>query len=87
MEPYRPIVDLYVAEEPVRTEECDLLPSDKLGLIGLLNLDVLMPRGTMSVLASIEQAAESLMRVYEKGSSAELELPRLIWLRQHAVDA
>lgn len=41
----------------------------------------------MSVLASIEQAAESLMRVYEKGSSAELELPRLIWLRQHAVDA
>lgn len=42
-----------------------------------------MPRGQMTVLASIEQAAESLARLYDGGSEQALEMPGLIGLRQH----
>ena len=40
----------------------------------------------MSVLASIEQAAESLARLYDGGSEQVLELPNLIALRQHVFE-
>lgn len=83
IEPYRPIVDLYVAEQIPPIDSDDLRPADKLGLIALLNVDVVMPRGTMSVLASVEQAAESLARLFDGGSEQVLELPRLLRLNQH----
>lgn len=83
IEPYRPIVDLYVAEQIPPIESDDLRPIDKLGLIALLNVDVAMPRGTMSVLASVEQAAESLARLFDGGSEQVLEFPRLLRLNQH----
>lgn len=83
IEPYRPVVDLHVAQHRPADEDAELQPSDKVALVGLLNVDVAMPRGQMSVLASIEQAAESLARLYDGGSEQVLELPRLIGLRQH----
>ncbi len=83
IEPYRPIIDLHVAQQTSRPGNTELQPADKLALIGLLNVDVAMPRGQMSVLASIEQAAESLARLYDGGSEQALELPGLIKLRQH----
>lgn len=83
LEPYRPVVDLYVAQAHQRLAQAELQPMDKVGLVGLLNVDVAMPRGTMSVLASLEQAAESLARMYEGGSETVLELPRLLPLQQH----
>jgi CRISPR-associated protein Cas1 len=83
IEPYRPIVDLYVAEQIPPMDSDDLRPADKLGLIALLNVDVVMPRGTMSVLASVEQAAESLARLFDGGSEQALELPRLLRLNRH----
>lgn len=83
IEPYRPVVDLHVAQHRPANEEAKLQPSDKVALVGLLNVDVAMPRGQMSVLASIEQAAESLARLYDGGSEQVLELPHLIGLRQH----
>lgn len=83
IEPYRPIVDLYVAEQIPPMDSDDLRPADKLGLIALLNVDVVMPRGTMSVLASVEQAAESLARLFDGGSEQVLELPRLLRLNRH----
>ena len=61
----------------------ELSPADKVALVGLLNIDVAMPRGVMSVLASVEQAAESLARLYDGGSELVLEMPRLIGLNQH----
>lgn len=82
IEPYRPIVDLHVAQHPPK-DQCDLLPHDKAGLVSLLNVDVAMPRGTMTVLASIEQAAESLARLYDGGNEQLLELPSLLKLQQH----
>ena len=86
IEPYRAIVDLHVATSRKTDESVDLSPADKVALVGLLNIDVAMPRGVMSVLASIEQAAESLARLYDGGSEQLLEMPRLIGLNQHRYD-
>ena len=83
IEPYRPIVDLHVAASRKSDDQQELSPADKTALVGLLNVDVAMPRGVMSVLASVEQAAESLARLYDGGSEQVLELPRLIGLNQH----
>ena len=83
IEPYRPIIDLHVATSRKSNEEQELSPTDKTALVSLLGIDVAMPRGVMSVLASVEQAAESLVRLYDGGSELVLELPRLIGLNQH----
>jgi CRISPR-associated protein Cas1 len=83
IEPYRPLVDLHVIKHSLGHGLDDLLPSDKVPLVSLLNVDMAMPRGTMSALTSIEQAVESLARLYEAGSDTLLELPRLIGLALH----
>lgn len=81
IEPFRPVVDLHVATHRKADDEQDLSPADKASLVKLLHIDVAMPRGNMSVLSAVEQAAESLARLYEDG--AELELPTLTGLREH----
>jgi CRISP-associated protein Cas1 len=83
IEPYRAIVDLHVATNRKTDESVDLSPADKVALVALLNIDVAMPRGVMSVLSSIEQAAESLARLYDGGSELVLEMPQLIGLNAH----
>ncbi len=83
IEPYRAIVDLHVATNRKTDESVDLSPADKVALVALLNIDVAMPRGVMSVLSSIEQAAESLARLYDGGSELVLEMPKLIGLNAH----
>lgn len=83
IEPYRPIVDLFVATNRKTDDSVELSPVDKIALVGLLNVDVAMPRGVMSVLSSVEQAAESMARMYDGGSEQVLELPKLIGLNQH----
>jgi CRISP-associated protein Cas1 len=83
IEPYRAIVDLHVATNRKTDEAVDLSPADKVALVALLNIDVAMPRGVMSVLSSIEQAAESLARLYDGGSELVLEMPKLIGLNAH----
>jgi CRISPR-associated protein Cas1 len=83
IEPFRPVVDLHVATSRKTDDHTDLSPADKAALVGLLNVDVAMPRGVMSVLASVEQAAESLARLYDGGGELVLEMPRIIGLNQH----
>lgn len=83
IEPYRPVVDLHVARHYLAAPDTVLQPTDKTALVGLLNVDVLMPRGQISVLASIEQAAESLARLFAGRGAQALQLPSLIGLRQH----
>jgi CRISP-associated protein Cas1 len=83
IEPYRAVVDLHVATNRKTDESVDLSPADKVALVALLNIDVAMPRGVMSVLSSIEQAAESLARLYDGGSELVLEMPTLIGLNAH----
>jgi CRISPR-associated protein Cas1 len=84
IEPFRPLVDLHVAKRPALMEG-DLIPEDKQALIALLNVDVGMARGNMSVLSAIEYAVESLARTYESGH-AELDLPHLIGLQAHRLE-
>ena len=89
IEPFRPLVDLHVISNlpPVQPESLDLSPADKVALVALLNADMRMPRGEMSVLAAVEQATEALVRFYESGTETALELPLLIGLRQHGIEA
>ena len=86
IEPFRPIVDLHVATNRKTDNAADLSPADKVALVALLNVDMAMPRGVMSVLSAVEQAAESLVRLYDGGSELVLEMPRLIGLNQHRYD-
>ncbi|MFN3611571.1 type II CRISPR-associated endonuclease Cas1 [Tepidimonas sp.] len=84
IEPFRPLVDLHAAQHPASTTG-DLIPSDKEALVALLNVDVDMPQGRMSVLSAIEYAVESLVRVYE-GKAKGLDLPRLLGLQRHRLE-
>ncbi len=84
IEPFRPVVDLYVARQSTMTEG-ELIPEDKQGLIALLNVDVGMPQGKMSILSAVEYSVESLVRTYE-GDNTELDLPRLIGLNPHRLE-
>ena len=86
IEPYRPVVDLHVARNvrgPASNSLFDLSASDKAALVALLNVDVAMPRGVMTVLASVDQAAQSFARLYDGGGESLLELPRVQGLVQH----
>jgi CRISPR-associated protein Cas1 len=85
IEPFRPLVDLLVAKYVVPADD-ELRPEDKVALVGLLNVDVGMPRGKMSVLSAIEQTIESLARIYDGGSETLLELPSIIGLEQHRLE-
>lgn len=84
IEPFRPLVDLHVFKHPPSTEG-DLSPADKAALVGLLNIDVGMPQGVMSILTAVEYAVESLVRLFEEDDSA-LELPALIGLQAHRLE-
>ncbi len=88
IEPFRPLVDLHVAlsASPVASDG-SLLPADKTSLVALLNADLRMPRGDMTVLSAAEQATEALVRMYEGGSVLALELPQLIGIQQHPIEA
>lgn len=85
IEPFRPLVDLFVAKMIPQPDD-ELHSEDKVALVGLLNLDVGMPRGKMTVLSAIEHTIESLARVYDGGSETLLELPTLIGLEQHRLE-
>lgn len=85
IEPFRPIVDLCV-KQMTQSPDDELQSKDKATLVNLLNVDVAMPRGRMSVLSAIEQAVESLARIYDGGGPGLLELPILIGLEQHRLE-
>lgn len=89
IEPFRPLVDLHVARHvrPKDAASQDLAPADKVALVALLNADVRMPRGEMTALAAVEHATESLVRLFDGGSFSMLELPVVIGLRQHRIEA
>lgn len=85
IEPFRPAVDLCVKQIPLSVDG-ELQPKDKATLVNLLNVDVAMPRGKMSVLSAIEQSVESLARIYDGGDPGLLELPILLGLEQHRLE-
>ena len=85
IEPFRPVVDLFVSKH-MSLAGTELNPQDKASLVSLLNVDVEMPRGKMSVLSAIEHTIESLARIYDGGNESLLELPTLIPLQQHRLE-
>lgn len=84
IEPFRPLIDLHVANHAARTEG-DLMPADRRALVSLLYVDVAMPQGRMTVLSAIEYAVESLVRMYE-GEAKGLHLPSVIGLQSHRLE-
>ncbi len=86
IEPFRPLVDLWVAHTITTASRDELMPPDKAALVGLLNTDVRMPRGDMAALTAIEQSVESLVRALETDTAEALELPVLLGLRAHPAD-
>lgn len=88
IEPFRPLVDLHVAMQSGEHEGTGLLPSDKAGLVALLNVDLQMEQGQMAVLSAMDVVVESLCRSYRlEGASVELQLPRLSGLETHQRDS
>ncbi len=85
IEPFRPLVDLFVSKMIPQPDD-ELHPENKIALVSLLNMDMGMPRGKMSVLSAIEQTIESLARIYEGGSETLIELPVLIGVEQHRLE-
>ena len=88
IEPYRALVDFHVFHNinPHASIDAELTLRDKVALVGLLNVDMQMPRGNMSVLASIEHAVEALVRLYDGANEGVLELPTLIGSGQHVFE-
>lgn len=84
IEPFRPLVDLHVFKN-LPFDDDVLKPADKAALVALLNVDVGMPQGHMSVLSAVEYAVESLVRLFETDNS-DLELPTLIGLQPHRLE-
>jgi CRISPR-associated protein Cas1 len=84
IEAFRPLVDLHVVKYPASTEG-KLSTEDKAALVALLNVDVVMPQGTMSTLSAIEYSVESLVRLFEHENS-HLDLPVLTGLAAHVLE-
>ena len=76
MEPYRPVVDLFVASQI--GEEAALDTKLKSCLFNLLNMDILSGKQRYSVAYAMERQVQSL-----RGGSKELCLPCLVPLQQH----
>ena len=86
IEPFRPVVDLYVASL-VDEKTSGLKPPDKVALVNLLHHDIAMPRGKMTLLSAIEQSIESLARAIQRKNEKLIELPELIPLVIHHDEA
>lgn len=82
IEPFRPLVDLYVRSKVVPDQEV-LLPSDKAKLVELLHYDIAIGTEISSVLAAIEKSVISLGRVLSSSNPDAIELPALLPLRVH----
>lgn len=80
IEPFRPIVDLFVAKHLPSIQATQVIP--KASLVRLLHVDMNMPEGKMAVATAIEYVVESLVRIFD-GKSNELSLPELIPLQEH----
>lgn len=80
MEPYRPVIDLFVAANV--SEECELTMQLKAGLLDLLNADILSSAQHHSVAYAMERQVQSLRGCCEKRRDTLL-LPILLPTQPH----
>lgn len=78
LEPFRPVVDLCVAQSWPGEEGRPLSPADKAVLVGLLHRDIGLEEDTLTVLAAMEATVQSLGRFYAKRDADLLRLPVLL---------
>lgn len=83
MEPFRPVVDLYVAAN--MDADAELAPGMKHALVNLLNADILSQGQHHSVAYALERLVQSLRRCVD-GGTAPLALPRLLGYAPHTYE-
>jgi len=86
IEPFRPLVDLWVAQHLSPQAEQQLTTPHKAALAKLLHVDIQMPSGIMSTLAAIEQSVASLVRYLETAGAEPLHLPKLLGVKLHSYE-
>lgn len=82
IECYRPLVDLYVADNLESWEKGELSSQIKRELYNLVNYDVRIGDKTFIFSSSVDIVVESYLRSLQSGIN-KLELPELIALKQH----
>lgn len=80
MEPFRPIVDIFTFQYLSISNTEFTLP--KAQLVNLLNFEVSMPEGNMSISLATEYEIESYIRVL-KDSSNKISLPSILKFAKH----
>ena len=81
IEPFRPLVDLFVATH-IDPEETELRPAIKQNLFDLTNFLVSQNQKQYRSITAIGRSVESIVRVMQKREK-ELELPTLIPLKKY----
>ena len=84
IEPFRPLVDLYVCQHSDFAES-ELPKTIRQDLIGLLSANVLMGKERISVSNAIEGVVQGLTRWYQD-SEKQVELPHLLALSRHGYE-
>ena len=86
IEPFRPLVDLYVAQNyDIAEIDSDLTPERKRGIFGIINYDMDM-KGEKRI---ISNCIDMLVASYSgalQGKRSDLELPELMHLQVHSYD-
>lgn len=82
MEPYRPLVDLFVASQSASVWEGELRPGLKQQLFHLTNYMILQGGKRYRLMTAVGRLAESFSRVIRK-EEAQLELPELLPLEAY----
>lgn len=86
IEPFRPLVDLYVSKEFSLCDEESVLTSDKKrGLFGIINFDMSVKGEKRIISNCIDMLAASYSRALA-GHCEELDLPELMELRVHSYE-
>lgn len=86
IEPFRPLVDLYVAQNyDIAEIDSDLTPERKRGIFGIINYDMDM-KGEKRI---ISNCIDMLVASYSgalQGKRSDLELPKLMQLQVHSYE-
>ena len=86
IEPFRPVVDLFVKHNTAdRDDDDELTPNDKAQLVNLLNVDVIYSGKEYAVSYAIEIMVNKLALCL-KNSSADIILPEIIPLKNHCYE-
>lgn len=86
IEPFRPLVDVYVAEHfDISEVDSGLTPEIKRGLFGIINYDMLVKGEKRIISNSIDMMAASYSSALQ-GNRTELDLPELMPLQVHSYE-